>query len=179
MKQLAVLLCLAPTAGLAECPPVANRTADLASIIDAARAAPNELEGRTQGAAMWEIFLDAPDEPAQALLDKGLAAIRVADYVGALDALGRLIEYCPDYSEGWNQRAFAHYLSGNYEDAVPDLEKAIDLNPVHVGALSGLALTLIALGREDEAQGWLATAVDLNPWISERRLLKTPPGSEL
>ncbi|MEM6825842.1 MAG: tetratricopeptide repeat protein [Pseudomonadota bacterium] len=179
MRSLVLLVAVCPIAAVAECPPAPDHTAELVQLFDAARSAPNETMGRAHGAAMWEIWTDAPDEPAQALLDTGLAAIRVGDFVSAFSALNRLVEYCPDYSEGWNQRAFAHYLSGDYARALPDLETAVDLNPVHVGALAGLALTLIKLGRDDEAQGWLKAALELNPWLAERHLLKDAPGSDL
>lgn len=178
MRPIAFVLALLPAAAAAECPPVPDHTEELAALFDAARAAPSEMAARGPASAMWEIWTDAPDEPSAELLAKGMAAIRVADYLGALDALDRLVEYCPHYAEGWNQRAFVHFLSGNHGRAEPDLERAIALNPAHVGALSGLGLTLIALGREEEAQGWLRAALELNPWIAERHLLKDLPGGD-
>ena len=80
-------------------------------------------------------------------------AQRAGDTAGSLDALGRLVDYCPHWAEGWNQRAFTYFLAGQFDRAEPDLREAIRLNPDHVGALSGLALTLMALGRDDELPG--------------------------
>ena len=179
MQRLVLPLCLLPAMALAECPPVPDRSEELAALFDAARTAPGEAAARIHAGAMWEIWTDAPDEPSQELLTKGMTAIRVADYLRALDALDALVDYCPHYAEGWNQRAFVRFLTGNYDDALPDLERAVELNPTHVGALAGLALTLFALGREDEGQDWLRAALDLNPWIAERRLLREPPGTDL
>lgn len=163
----------------ADCPPVPDRSDELDRLFEAIQAAPNEMAGREINGRMWEIWTDAPDEAAQALLDRGVAALRVSNFLGALDAFGRLIEYCPDYAEGYNQRAFVYFLNGEFERALPDLHRVVEIEPRHVGALTGLGLTLTALGREAEAQDWLRRAVALNPWVSERHLLKEPPGEEL
>jgi hypothetical protein len=53
------------------------------------------------------------------------------------------------------------------------------LQPVHLGALTGKALTLIAMDRRDEAQGVLRTALAINPWLSERALLDEPDGTDI
>ena len=60
-----------------------------------------------------------------------------------------------------------------------DLERALEINPTHVAALSGKALTLMGLGRDDEAQEVLRAALALNPWLSERSLLQEPPGEDI
>jgi len=89
----------------------------------------------------------------------------------ALAMVPVLIEYCPAYAEGYNQRAYAAFLSGDYAAALIDLEVAIDLQPVHLGALTGKARTLIELGENTDAQIVLRQALDINPWLAERNLL--------
>ena len=61
----------------------------------------------------------------------------------------------------------------------PDLDKALSLNPTHIGAYSGLALTLFGLDRFSEGAKVLREALELNPWLSERHLLQELPGEEL
>lgn len=179
MRALILAAVLCPAAVLAECPPAPDHSEALTALFEAARAAPNEGAARGLSGQMWDLWMDAPDDAAQALLTRGVAALRVSNFLEAFDALDRLVEYCPDYAEGWNQRAFAHFLNGNYEAALPDLLRADELNPRHTGVLTGAALTLIALEREDEAQDWLKRAVALHPWISERHLIKEPEGTDL
>jgi hypothetical protein len=53
------------------------------------------------------------------------------------------------------------------------------MNPDHVPARAGLALTLMGLGRSQAAQGVLRDAVRRNPWLSERALLTEPPGKDI
>lgn len=179
MRYLTLCLALAGLPAFAACPPVKDRGAELTALFDAARVAETEAEGRALNQEMWEIWFDAPDEAAQALLERGSSLGRVADFLGAREAYGRLIDYCPHYAEGWNQRAFIAYLSGDFESAERDLQEALAREPRHIGALTGLGLTLIQMGRGEEAQIWIRKAVALNPWISERFLLTDPPEQEL
>ncbi len=181
MRMTAIALALFSITGaaVAECPAAPDRSADLEALFDEARAAPDERAGRALSDRMWEIWTDAPDEAAQSLLDRGMAAREVHDFLGALEAFDRLVDYCPDYSEGYNQRAFIYFLNGEMEKALEDLDRTLEITPRHVGALSGRALTLIALGRNAEGQEALRQALDLNPWIPERGLLAEPPGDDI
>ncbi len=178
--RLAIVLTVFATPLLAEgCPPAPDHSDALSKLLAEVRKAPNEMAGRQFSNQMWEFWTDAPDEPAQALLDEGMQARGSYDFLRATEAFDRLIDYCPDYAEGYNQRAFVNFLREDYEAALPDLDRAIALLPEHVAALSGKALTLMGLGRDVEAQEVLRRAVGLNPWLSERQLLLEPPGEEL
>ncbi|MCY4180919.1 MAG: tetratricopeptide repeat protein, partial [Litoreibacter sp.] len=94
------------------------------------------------------------------------------DYLGALTQFDALVAYCPDYAEGYNQRAFVHFLSGSYDKALQDLDRTLEITPDHIGALSGRALTLFELGREEQGQLALRAALAFNPWLPERFRLR-------
>jgi len=149
----------------------------MSRLIDEIGQAGTEAEGRAVSNRMWALWTQAPDAPAQALLDRGMRARSSFDFIGALEAFDRLVAYCPDYAEGYNQRAFVHYLTQRFPAALADLDRALARNPRHVGALSGKALTLLALGRIAEARQVLAAALTLNPWLPERGL--AAPGGPL
>jgi len=89
----------------------------------------------------------------------------------AIELLSALIDYCPDYAEGYNQRAFVYFNMQDYDNALKDLETTIDLMPGHTGALTGKALTFWKLDRNAEASIALRQALTFNPWLSERHLL--------
>lgn len=168
----------------AACPDAPDHTAALADLFAAARDAPNEAQGREYSDQMWELWLDAPDAQARAVLDSGMRRRSSYDFLGALDEFTRLIAYCPAYAEGYNQRAFTHFLRQDFEAARVDLDRALELSPQHVGALSGRALTLMQLGETEQARSDLEAALALNPWLSERHLAApggplAPPGEEL
>ncbi len=176
LRTTLILSCLALPAR-AECPDPPDHAAALATLSEAARAADTETEGRAISDQMWDLWLDAPDAQAKVVLDRGMRLRSSYDFLGALAEFTRLIDYCPDYAEGYNQRAFTHYLRQDFESARADLDRALDMSPAHVGALSGRALTLMQLRETGAARRDLQAALALNPWLSERHLLA--PGAPL
>ncbi len=163
---------------LGECPAVPNRDGEIAAIYERLQAAQDEKAGKRIGDELWQIWTDAPDEHAQALLDQGMARRDAYDFAGALEYFDDLIAYCPHYAEGWNQRAFIYFLRADYGSALTDLEKALEIDPDHVAAMSGQALTLLNLGRTETGQSILKKALELNPWLPERAYLIEIPGQK-
>lgn len=165
------LMLLAGPALAETCPDAPDHEGALSALIDAARTAPDEQSARLISNDMWGYWADAPDSQAQELLDEGLTRRAAYDYDGAIAAFDALVTYCPNFAEGYNQRAFVNFIRQDYMVALPDLERAVVLSPRHIAAMTGLALTLAALGRNGEAALVLRQALDLNPWLVERHLL--------
>lgn len=145
------------------------------------KSASTEREAQVFNAMLWEMWLDAPDGRSSNMLRDGMARRQHYDLAGAVEVFSDLIAYCPDYAEGWNQRAFAYYLQTDFERALADLDEALARNPMHIAALSGKALTLMGLGRGEMAQDVLRDALEMNPWLPERVYLMdtSPPGEDL
>lgn len=183
MKRIAALalICLAALpagAAAGACPDPPDHSEALTGLIEAVRAAPDERSARMISNQMWEIWADAPDKHAQDLLDEGMTRRAAHDLAGAVKAFDALIAYCPDYAEGYNQRAFVNFIRQDYEAALPDLDRAVNLSPRHIAALTGKALTLAALKRNGEAVLVLRDALKMNPWLVERRLLPVLEATE-
>ena len=155
-----------------DCPPVLDRADRLAEIYAELGTAQTPAIAQALSGELWGIWLDAPNDKAQALLDEGMARRQGFDLLGARDTLDELVEYCPDYAEGYNQRAFASFLRRDYAAALSDLDVVLSINPRHLGAMTGKGLTLLGLERNEEAQRILREAVKLNPWLSERALIE-------
>lgn len=173
-----ILISLAGGAQASACPAAPDHSAEISALIEATQAAEDEISARLIVNDMWALWADAPDDQAQTLLDEGMSRREAYDFAGALVALDALVEYCPDYAEGYNQRAFVHFLKQDYETALPDLERAVVLSPTHVAALTGQAMTLVALRRNAEAALVLRRALAMNPWLVERSLLPVIEASE-
>lgn len=175
----AALLGLAATAGHAQCPAPKDTAAREAPLYDMLRDAPDPATAQALNNGLWSIWTEAPDARAQDLLDAGMERRGAYDYAAAQDRFDALIAYCPDYVEGWNQRAFVRFLRQDFAGALADLDHVLAQNPDHIGALSGKALTLMSMGRVELAQDVLRAAVALNPWLPERGLLVQPKGEEI
>lgn len=180
MKYVLLLALLAPPAMAQEvCPPAPNHEVAKDSIYQQLRRVEDEGTAAIISSVLWQYWLDAPDPTAQTLLDRGMALRESSDFMGSVRVLDDLVAYCPNYAEGYNQRAFALFLARDFPRALTDLERATELDPRHLGALTGMAMTLMGLDRPDEAQVVLRRALRLNPWLGERRLLDGPPEVEL
>ncbi|MEK0163144.1 tetratricopeptide repeat protein [Phaeobacter sp. A36a-5a] len=161
----------------ASCPAAPDHQGAVDLLIGRVQAAPDEASAQQISNQFWQYWADAPNAQAQALLDRGMTRRSAFDFLGALEAFDRLVAYCPDYAEGYNQRAFVHYLRRDFGAALTDLDRAIALSPRHVAALSGRALSLYGLSRLTEARQALEQALALNPWLPERHLVA--PGGPL
>ena len=179
MKWIVPFCLIAAPAFAENCPAVTDHSQRIAEIVVELGEARGEAEAQILSNELWELWTDAPDEIAQAMLDEGMSRRSSYDFLGARNVLDRLVAYCPDYAEGYNQRAFVNFLSGNFDTALVDLDRTLALVPNHIAALSGKALTLMGLGRNAEAQVVLRSAVEMNPWLQERALLDQPIGTDL
>ncbi len=178
--RIVVLCLLFPTFLWAEtCPELRERTAEKAKLMEDVRLAPDYMTSRVAAHALWQFWALAPDDKSQQLLDQGMARRGSFDFNAAANAFDALIEYCPLYAEGYNQRAFVSFLREDYAVALGHLEKTIELAPDHIAALAGLALTLDRLGRSKASQQILRRALQLNPWLPERAMLIEPKGEDL
>lgn len=97
------------------------------------------------------------------LLARGNEALEAEDFPTAVEHFSALVDHAPDFAEGWNARATAFFLMGEYGLAVNDVEHVLALNPRHFGALSGLGFMLEAMGEPDLALEALQAAQALNP----------------
>lgn len=177
MVFCAALILPAHLAHAEGCPLPPDHSSSLERLIRQVQTAEDATVAQQIFNRMWEFWADAPNEQAQAVLDRGMSRRSGYDFAGALADFDTLTEYCPTYAEGYNQRAFVHFLRQDFAAALIDLDRAIELSPRHVAALSGRALSLYGLSRTDEARTALEKALMLNPWLPERILIA--PGGAL
>ncbi len=182
MRILALLILLAASPGLAragDCPASPDIAAERDPLLDRLAESASPGEARPLADALWLLWRTAPDAEAQALLDRGIARREAYDFEDSERILDDLVTYCPDYAEGYNQRAFTRFLRQNYGDALTDLDRTLALEPRHFGALSGRGLVLMNMGRMILGQTSLKAALEVHPWLNERALLLPDTSIEL
>jgi tetratricopeptide (TPR) repeat protein len=85
------------------------------------------------------------------LMGRAAAAMTSEKPALAEDMLTQVIVLAPDYAEGWNRRATLHYTTGDIGGSIADIEKVLELEPRHFGALSGLATIMQRTGQDRKA----------------------------
>lgn len=101
--------------------------------------------------ALWSIWFRAAGPVAQGVLTRIAPLIHEEEIDSVVPLLTTLIKSFPAFAEAYHQRSQAQYLLGRYEAALRDAKRAIDMNPVHFGAMANMANCLVALGRYEEA----------------------------
>jgi tetratricopeptide (TPR) repeat protein len=118
---------------------------------------------------IWSLWFEAPSPGAGDLLAQARRAGQSGDIDTATELFDRLVEIHPGYAEGWNQRAIVRYLRGDVTGSLADIDRALELEPRHFGALSGRGQCYMPLERYREALLAFEEALSINPWIESVR----------
>lgn len=129
------------------------------------------LDARDQSVAeavqdrIWDIWLEHPREDVLLLMREGVKNLNEDRYAEALAVFNEVVARDPGYAEGWDKRANAEYLLGNYDRAVQDIGRVLALEPRHFGALAGLGLVYLAIDEPAGALRAFNAALAINPHL--------------
>lgn len=156
----------------------ATQSSQMDALFTRLSAAADEAEARAIADEIWQIWTH-PDDPAiAARMQDIVARSGFAGPTSQMPLIDALVADYPDYSEGWNLRATAHFLNGAYEKSLLDIEEALRLEPRHFGAMAGRALIYHTQGKSEEAMRAIQQALEIHPFLPERGLfpeLGPPP----
>ena len=113
--------------------------------------------------AIWTIWYEHANPDVERLMQLGIQRMNADRIPEAMLIFTQLVENFPDYAEGWNKRATLHYLIGNLEDSIADINRTLALEPRHFGALSGLGLVYIQREELDKAKQAFEELIDIHP----------------
>ncbi len=99
------------------------------------------------------------------LMRRGEMSMRRARYDAAVKYFSQIIAKAPAFAEGWNRRATAYYMMGEYQRSSEDVAKTLDLEPRHFGALSGQGLIYLQLRQHEQALWYMNKALQQNPHL--------------
>jgi tetratricopeptide (TPR) repeat protein len=92
-------------------------------------------------------------------------AMDAQKFDAALDFLDQVVTLQPGFAEGWNRRATVHFMMRNYRKSMTDIDRALQLEPRHFGALSGMAQIMKDSGRKELALDAFQRVLDIYPMM--------------
>jgi tetratricopeptide (TPR) repeat protein len=143
--------------------PADQKDARLPPLFDQLKAAATMEAAQAIEAKIWAIWLEANDPAIDQLMTEGSEAMGIQRFGMALEKFNAIIAQRPDFAEGWNKRATLYYLMGNYQQSLADIDRTLELEPRHIGALSGLGLVNLRMEREEAAADAFERVLVIDP----------------
>jgi tetratricopeptide (TPR) repeat protein len=112
---------------------------------------------------VWALWSRSGDERVDDLFRQGVAQMSGERLPEAIATFTRIIELKPGFAEGWNKRATAYYLAGEYRRSLKDCDEVLRRNPQHFGALSGYGQIYLQLDQPEKALEYFRRALAVNP----------------
>jgi tetratricopeptide (TPR) repeat protein len=121
------------------------------------------VEARSIEEQIWTAWFRTSDRVSTSLLDEGTVLMSQRRWQEALDRFDQLVVRSPGFAEAWNKRATVHFLLGDLEESVVDIQRTLALEPRHFGALSGLGQIYLQLDQPEAALRAFEAALAIHP----------------
>jgi tetratricopeptide (TPR) repeat protein len=137
----------------------------LERLFDSLQTTSSDINAQGLTNAIWIVWLEHEDPRVVERMQSGMAALQDENYYLALAIYDDLVEQAPGYAEAWNKRATVHFLLGQYDRSLADIEKTLELEPRHFGALEGRGLIYGEMGLDEQALEAFERALEVNPHL--------------
>ena len=113
---------------------------------------------------IWSIWNKHPtNNKLTERLEFGTELMQYGDYNYALRVFDNIIVTDPKWSEAWNKRATVYFLMSQFTNSLDDIDKVLNIEPRHFGALSGQARIFIKLQKYEKAIKSIERALKFYP----------------
>ena len=134
MKRLIILIILFSNFAQAD-----QRDERLIELFDKLFLSTNNMEASKLLFNIWDIWSIADNQETQIIFDEANQFMDVGELDNAIELFTKVVKQSPEFAEGWNKRATVYFLKGELSKSISDIEKTLNLEPRHFGALDGLA----------------------------------------
>lgn len=124
---------------------------------------PDPQVRRLAEAALWAVWSRSGDDAIDDVLEIGVGQMRGGQLEASVETFSEIIRRRPDFAEGWNKRATAYYLLGEWRRSAADCDEVLRRNPQHFGALSGYGMIWLQLDEPARALERFEQALAVNP----------------
>ena len=113
---------------------------------------------------IWMLWSTHPtDQKLTSLLDEGSRLVQDQKLNKAIQIFTEAIELDPNWAEAWNKRATVFYMVGEFQKSQDDIDKVLELEERHFGALAGQGMVNIKLKNYDKAKRSYQKAQEIYP----------------
>jgi tetratricopeptide (TPR) repeat protein len=116
--------------------------------------------------AIERVWVHSGSPTVDLLMERSIKAMNEKKAELALKLLDSVVELAPDFTEGWNRRAYVHFVQNDIERALGDLRRTLALDPHHFKALDGLAQILREIGQKKAALKAFKELLEVHPYWS-------------
>lgn len=133
--------------------PLAPGTAEnrLDDLFGKLQKASNPNYAGTLAKSIWNEWFRSGSATIDLMMTWANEAYAEEQYNVALDFLDQVVVRRPDFAEGWNRRATVNYAMNNFAKAMADIQRTLEIEPRHFGAMSGMATILERTGNDEAA----------------------------
>jgi len=114
---------------------------------------------------IWDEWYKSGSASIDLMMEWSNDAVQAQKFDVALDFLDQVVTLQPEFAEGWNRRATVHFLMRQFGKSMADIERALELEPRHFGALSGMAQIMKETGRRELALRAWQRVIDIYPMM--------------
>jgi len=121
---------------------------------------------------IWTLWSTHPtDEKLTSILDKGSRLVQDQKLLRAIDIFTDIIEIDPTWAEAWNKRATVYYMINEFQKSQDDIDKVLELENRHFGALAGQGMVNIKLKNYDKAKLSYQKAQEIFPSMKSSKVM--------
>lgn len=102
-------------------------------------------------ATIQRLWMISDSPTIDLLMERAMQSIEVGNFKSAQKFLDAVVKLEPDYTEGWNRRAYVFYQNNTPHRALDDLRRVLSIEPNHFQALESVATILRELGEKPAA----------------------------
>jgi tetratricopeptide (TPR) repeat protein len=139
----------------------------LNDLYSALKRSKSEVTARDIANNILETRLVSGSANVDLLMEWAQQAMNRSNFGAALDFLDQVVILKPDFAEGWNRRATLHFIMNDYSKSMLDIEKTLELDPKHYGALAGMGMIFLTLDNKEKALSAYQRALDVYPLMRD------------
>ena len=121
---------------------------------------------------IWELWSTHPsDKNLTTMLAEGSNLVNKQKFDQAIVVFSKVIDLDPKWAEAWNKRATVLYMVGEFQKSQDDIDKVLELEERHFGALAGQGLVNIQLENYDKAIKSYKKAQQIYPKMKSPKIM--------